>query len=102
MNTGDFTYKIVIEEKTSSKDKFGLSNTWIEYKTLYASMKFNKSNKSIINDMLTVQKDLYFIVWNDENINENMRIKYKNQYYDFVIEPLGNFIKLNCIKTDGK
>jgi len=85
MEAGKLRQEIIIQQYSSSANTYGeIIKTWSTYLSCYAEVLSNRGSQKIEADKVKSDIDTMFRVRWDSGIRTNMRISYKNVYYNIV------------------
>ena len=85
MRSGPARSRIVVEEATETRDKYGAVDlTWATFGTYWAEVIFRGGGEALNTMREVTQADLVFRMRYRSTITEKMRVKYKTRYFDIV------------------
>lgn len=103
MEAGKLDRKIVIEQKSVSRDDVGGENiSWTTYKTIWSGFSAKRNTEGVQSGQETASRIVEFIFRYQDApaVDEAMRISYNSQYYYIVgIQELGRQDTIKAITT---
>jgi SPP1 family predicted phage head-tail adaptor len=100
MNPGRLKDKITLQKKLETVGPVQLLDEYEDYKTIWAETRYLTGRNFYAARAANVKVDVEFIIRHRNDLDETMRIKFKDKLYNIEgVLPLGNTRALMCIRA---